>query len=59
MPRKLTWEWLQGRLVAINATWLEQEAGLKNKRLSDVKRGKSTLTSEELKRIRVALDFLR
>jgi len=56
--QKITWEWLASRLEAINARWLEQAAGLKDKRLNDVKRGKSTLSEEELKRIGKALKHL-
>jgi len=59
MPEKITWEWLDARLSAINATWLEKESGLKPKRLNDVRRGKSTLTADEFERIRGALDHLR
>ena len=59
MPKEIKWEWLEPRLKAINVTWLEQESGLKPKRLNDVKRGKSTLTERELARIRIALNFLR
>ena len=55
MPSKITWEWLESRLNAVNVTWLERESGLKPKRLNDVKRGKSTLTAAELERIRRAL----
>ncbi len=42
-------------LPAVNVTWLESESGLKPKRINDVKRGKSTLTEDELERIRRAL----
>lgn len=59
MPRKITWEWLAPRLEALNANWVEKESGLKPKRLNDVKRGKSTLTPEELERIRLALQWLK
>lgn len=55
MPRKITWDWLAARLHAVNVTWLERECGLKPKRINDVKRGKSTLTEEELERVRTAL----
>lgn len=59
MPRTVTWEWLEPRLEAINANWLERESGLRPKRLNDVKRGKSTLTAEELERISLALQWLK
>lgn len=53
--QKLTWKWLAPRLEALNVHWLEKTAGLRDKRLNDVKRGKSTLSEEELERIRKAL----
>lgn len=59
MPKKITWEWLRDRLGALNVTWLEREAGLKSKRITDVKRGKSTLTEDELERVRNALNLFR
>jgi hypothetical protein len=59
MPSKITWEWLESRLDAVNVTWLERESGLKPKRLNDVKRGKSRLTPDELERVRVALRIFK
>jgi hypothetical protein len=59
MPAKITWEWLESRLDAVNVTWLERESGLKPKRLNDVKRGKSRLTPDELERVRVALNIFK
>ncbi len=56
--QKITWNWLAPRLEALNVSWLEKAAGLRDKRLNDVKRGKSTLTEEELARIAKALRFL-
>ena len=55
---KVTWNWLALRLEALNVRWLEKAAGLRDKRLNDVKRGKSTLSEEELDRIGKALEFL-
>ena len=57
--RKVTWKWLEPRLECLNVRWLERAAGLRDKRLNDVKRGKSTLSPEELERIGKALDYLR
>jgi len=45
-------------MEALNCRWLEKQSGLKDKRLNDVKRGKSTLSEEELERIGEALDYL-
>jgi hypothetical protein len=59
MMQKVTWKWLEPRLEALNCRWLERQAGLKDKRLNDAKRGKSTLRDEELGRIDRALDFLK
>ncbi len=56
--QKVTWNWLAPRLEALNVRWLEKAAGLRDKRLNDVKRGKSTLTEEELERIGKALKHL-
>lgn len=56
--QKVTWNWLAPRLEALNVRWLEKAAGLRDKRLNDVKRGKSTLSEEELERIRKALKHL-
>jgi hypothetical protein len=56
--KKVTWQWLSPRLEALNVRWLEKAAGLRDKRLNDVKRGKSTLTEEELERITKALKHL-
>jgi hypothetical protein len=50
---------LEPKLSALNCRWLEGASGLKDKRLNDVKRGKSTLTEEELARIAKALDFFK
>ena len=58
MNEKVTWSWLSTRLEALNVRWLEKAAGLKDKRLNDVKRGKSTLTEEELERIGKALKYV-
>lgn len=58
MPRKLTWNWLEPRLVALNAKWLESQAGLYRGKLNDVKRGKTTLTEKELQAVKEALRFL-
>lgn len=55
MPEKMTWEWLAARLPALNANWLEGRAGLRRGRISDTKRGKSSLSPDELERIRVAI----
>ena len=56
--QKVTWNWLAPRLEALNCRWLEKQAGLRDKRLNDVKRGKSTLSEVELERIGEALDYL-
>jgi hypothetical protein len=58
MSKKITWEWLEPRLDAVNVTWLEIGSGLRPKRLNDVKRGKSKLSEDELERIRITLTFL-
>lgn len=58
MPKKLTWNWLEPRLVALNAKWIEAECGMYRGKLNDVKRGKTTLTDEELKAVKEALRFL-
>ena len=58
MNEKVTWNWLSTRLEALNVRWLEKAAGLRDKRLNDVKRGKSTLTEEELERIGKALKYV-
>ncbi len=59
MPRKITWEWLESRLDAVNVAWLERESGLTPKRLNDVKRGKSTLAPGELARIKKSLSIFQ
>ena len=59
MKSKISWEWLEKRLDALNVSWLERESGLRPKRFHDVKRGKSSLTLEELERVRVALKFIQ
>lgn len=59
MAKKITWEWLEPRLEAVNVTWLERESGLRPKRINDVRRGKSTLTLEELLRIQKSLGLFR
>lgn len=51
----LTWNWLEPRLVALNAKWLETECGMYRGKLNDVKRGKTTLTDKELQAIEKAL----
>ena len=58
MPKKLTWNWLESRLPALNAKWLEAKCGMYRGKLNDVKRGKTTLTDEELKAVKEALRFL-
>lgn len=50
-----TWEWLESRLPALNATWLEAECGMYRGKLNDVKRGKTTLTETELQAVAVVL----
>jgi hypothetical protein len=55
MKNNITWEWLEPRLAGLNAKWLETEAGLYRGKLNDVKRGKATLSDEELERIRTVL----
>tara|TARA_R110002111_G_scaffold24144_2_gene53855 strand:+ start:124 stop:309 length:186 start_codon:yes stop_codon:yes gene_type:complete len=57
--QKVTWNWLAPRLEALNCRWLEKQSGLRDKRLNDVKRGKSTLSEEELERIGKALDYFK
>lgn len=47
---KPTWEWLESRLPALNAKWLESECGMYRGKLNDAKRGKVKLTEAELKR---------
>lgn len=58
MPKKLTWKWLEPRLVALNAKWLESECGMYRGKLNDVKRGKTTLTETELQAVKDALRLL-
>ena len=58
MPKKLTWNWLEPRLVALNAKWIEAECGMYRGKINDVKRGKTTLTDEELKAVKDALRLL-
>ena len=58
MPKKLTWNWLESRLPALNAKWLEAQCGMYRGKLNDVKRGKTTLTDEELQAVKKALQFL-
>lgn len=58
MPKKLTWNWLEPRLVALNAKWLEESAGLYRGKLNDVKRGKTTLTAEEFEAVCLWIDTL-
>ena len=57
MAKKITWEWLESRLEAVNVTWLERQSGLRPKRINDVRRGKSTLTKAELFCIQQTLKF--
>lgn len=59
MPKKLTWIWLESRLIALNAKWLEAECGMYRGKLNDAKRGKTTLTDKELKAIAEALDWFK
>ena len=58
MPNKLTWDWLESRLDALNAKWLEAQCGMYRGKLNDVKRGKTTLTEKELQAVKKALRFL-
>lgn len=46
--KKITWPWLESRLEAVNARWLEVECGFYRGKLNDVKRGKVSLTDAEL-----------
>lgn len=55
LPEKITWEWLEPRLKALKASWIEKHAGLRKDYLCDVKRGKAHLGEEDLSRIRKAL----
>ena len=48
---KTNWKWIESNLKAVNVTWLEINSGLKPKRISDVKRGKSSLNDDELRRV--------
>ena len=54
----LTWEALKKGLPLINSRELERSAGLRSRRIADVKDGKSSFTKEELERIRVILESL-
>jgi len=58
MLKKLTQEALLRSLPLLNARELERRTGLRDRRLADVKYGKSTLTADELGRIRVVLKSL-
>jgi len=58
MPKKITWNWLDSRLPALNAKWLEAKCGMYRGKLNDVKRGKTTLTDEELEKIGKAVKYL-
>lgn len=55
MPKKLTWDWLESRLPALNAKWLEAECGMYRGKLNDVKRGKVKLTDDELQIVKAAI----
>lgn len=57
MPNKITWEWLESRLPALNAKWLEAQCGMYRGKLNDVKRGKVKLADDELRAIKDALKF--
>jgi len=52
MPKQLKWEHLKGMLPLLNAREMERQSGLRSRRIADVKDGKSTLTQEELEKIR-------
>ena len=56
--RKLTQEALIKSLPLLNARELERQAGLRVRRIADVKIGKSSLTDEELEKIRSLLKSL-
>jgi hypothetical protein len=58
MPKQLKWNWLESRLLALNAQWLEAECGMYRGKLNDVKRGKTKLTDEELQAVKKTLRFL-
>ena len=58
MPKKITWNRLESRLPALNAKWLEAQCGMYRGKLNDVKRGKTTLTEEELQAVKKTLRFL-
>jgi len=58
LPAEITWQWLEPRLKALKASWIEKHAGLRKDYLCDVKRGKAHLSEEDLARIRGALEAL-
>jgi hypothetical protein len=58
MGKKLTWKWLEPRLSAIKASWLEDAAQLRKGKIHDAKRGTAQLTEDELGRIGKALRFV-
>jgi hypothetical protein len=55
MPKKITWDWLEPRLPALNAKWLESQCGMYRGKINDVKRGKVKLTETELQAVKKAL----
>lgn len=55
---KLTNQSLVARMPLLNSKELERRAGLKNGRLTDVKRGKSKLREDELEIIKSILEEL-
>lgn len=59
MPNKMTWEWLEPRLAGLNAKWLEENAQLTKGRIADARRGKVTLSQDELDRIKEVMLYFR
>jgi len=59
MPTKeLTWNWLESRLVVLNAKWIEAECDMYRGKLNDVNRGKTKLTETELRAVKDAIRLL-
>ena len=51
MTHKITWEQLEPLLSMLNASEIERKTGIRERKISDVKAGKSTLTIDELEAI--------
>lgn len=59
MKTKLTWEKLETLLPLLKPETLEQAAGLRRKKIYDVKYGRASMTEEELEKIRCVLEVFK